>query len=111
MLEYDLDECHSEWVHESNTPDLSHLKDHLQGVADAFYKTGDTQSLENCLDECFHALDMKLIPCDKPAMKSSKNPDLMQWYLGYQRSQIDFMNNNNLTAADYKNYNSEMKDA
>lgn len=89
-------------------PDIEHLKDHLQGVAEAFYRSGDTGDLERCLDECFHTLGLTLSPAAQPAMEKRGQRDLMHWFLGYQRSQIDFMNQNNLTVEDYQHYTKEM---
>jgi len=72
-------------------PDLDHLKDHLLGVAEAFYETGDTHALENSLDECFHVLGMTLKPNAQPAVEKRGQRNLMMWHLGYQRASIDYL--------------------
>lgn len=96
------------YTHERDMPDLEHLKDHLQGVIEAFYQTGDTQAIENGLDEMCHALEMPLKAAAMPAVEKRGERNMMQWYLGYQRSQIDLMNKNDLTPEDYKSYTKEM---
>ena len=77
------------YIDEAELECLDSVRDHLQGVIDAFYKTGDVAAIENGLDEMCHALDMKLTAGSQPAVVKCGDP--MGWHLGYQRAQIDFM--------------------
>jgi hypothetical protein len=79
------------FIHRDDLPDLDNLKDHLEGVAEAFYKSGDTDYLERCLDECFHILGMKLEAAPHPAVERCGNRNIMMYHIGYQRAQIDQM--------------------
>ena len=76
------------YIHESNLPDLEHLKDHVQGIIDAMYKTGDVGALESSLDEVCHVLGMK-IDEGEPKIERTEDKNMMHWYLGYQRVMID----------------------
>ena len=78
-----------DFIYRKEVPNLTHLKDHLRGIADAFYKTGNIHSLENSLDECFHVLGMKLDQECQPVLEKKGFTDLMQWYIGYQYAQKD----------------------
>ena len=74
---YDLD-CYSisEWaadngyIHEDDTPNEDHCKEMLKGIIEALYTTGNTASLEDCLDELANQFDMK-IPETEPVLERS----------------------------------------
>jgi len=79
------------YIHQDDLPDLEGMRDWLQGVVEAMYKTGDVMEMERCLDELCHALDVPMVAAD-PAVEKKNQNRLMHWYLGYQRAQIDHMN-------------------
>ena len=76
------------YIHESNLPDLDHLRDHVQGMIDAMYKTGDVGALESSLDEVCYVLGIKLNE-GEPKIEKAQSGNIMQWYLGYQRALLD----------------------
>ena len=78
------------YIHQDNLPDLNHLRDHVQGIIDVIYGSGNIRQLEFCLDEVCSELDMKL-NAGRPVLEKKKQNDLMNWHLGYQRAQIDKM--------------------
>jgi len=80
------------WVHQDDLPDVDHCEDMLKGIIEALYTTGDVAALEDCLDELTGQFDMKL-PESEPILEKKNKNRLMHWYLGYQRSHIDHMNN------------------
>ena len=43
------------------------LRDWMEGVRQAVYETGDIESLENCLEECFHLVDVRM-PIERPKL-------------------------------------------
>ncbi len=78
------------YIHEDNLPDLDNLRGHVQGVVDAFYKSGNINDMESGLEEVCAALDMPFA-AGAPAVEKRKQNDFMQWFLGYQRCEIDNM--------------------
>ena len=50
---------------------LDHLRDHLQGVLDALYVSGDAYAMESCLDELCHQLGVT-IPMGDPVMERKR---------------------------------------
>ncbi len=92
---YDYDYDYEEpagYVREEEVPNLEHLRDHVQGIIEAVYESGDVMKLEFCLDEVCGELDVA-IHKGEPILEKKKSNDLMQWYLGYQRATIDHLNN------------------
>jgi len=76
---------------------VSNLRDQVQGIVEAAYKTGDVHSLEACLDEICSYLDIKLIPAPMMAIakRSDERAKERHWHLGYQRAIIDIMHGRN----------------
>lgn len=74
------------FIHED---ELDHARDHLQGVFEALYQTGDTEKLESCLEEVAHALGLILPECELAIEKKNKNREL-HYQLGYQRALLDY---------------------
>lgn len=62
MLDYS--DCPSDhgYFHESELPDYDHLKEHVQGILDALYKTGSVTQLERCLEEVCEELEIAFEP-------------------------------------------------
>lgn len=60
------------WVSESEMPKVNIVKDYLQGVINAVYKTGNIFELENCLDEICEQFDLKL-PQGNPVICRKSN--------------------------------------
>lgn len=88
------------WVREEELPDMTAIQDYLEGIIEALYKTGNVSRIEGCLEELCHIFDISFEPGNLQVEKKKKS-DLMQWYLGYQRAQIDQMNHTELTVQDY----------
>lgn len=86
--DYDLTPEDSGYVHEDNLPNLEHMRDHLKGVLEALYSTGDMKRMESCLEEICDQLGVPMGTGDAVVEKKSK----LSWYLGYQRCQLDQMN-------------------
>lgn len=68
----------SDWVRKDSLPDLEHIKDHLQGIIEAVYETGDVFSLEFCLDEICSQLGVE-IKLDAPVLKKAEKQDVREW--------------------------------
>ena len=64
---YDED-THSEWIHESELPDLDFVKQQLSQLTSSIYKTGNVLELEDSLEEILATFNMK-IPETKPLLK------------------------------------------
>jgi len=76
--EYDDDYMGPEdngWIHEDDLPDLDHGKAMMLSVINAIYETGDTEQLEDCLDELAALFDLRL---------PKKNPKLEKIKKNYQ---------------------------
>lgn len=71
------------YVHESELPNFDLIKDHLTGIIEAVYETGDVAMLESCLDEVCHQFDIKIT--DKQPKIQKKQIPLMEWYLDVQK--------------------------
>jgi len=69
-------------------PDLNHIRDHVIGIMEAFYETGDPMKLEASLDEVCYELDIPMKKGD-PVMQKKRN--LMREYLDEQKKHIDKM--------------------
>ena len=78
------------YIHEDNLPDLESLRDHVKGIMQAMYLTGDVAMMESCLDELCNELDLKINEGD-PILEKKGERNMMTWYLGYQRATIDSM--------------------
>ena len=80
-----------EYVHRSLLPDQDQVHDFVNGILESVYTTGDTDKLENCLEELCDLLgvEFKLGNC---ALEKKK--DLMQWHLKQQREQINTLKGN-----------------
>ena len=76
------------YIKASELPDLDHMWDHMQGVLEALYTTGDMEALESSLEEVCAELN---VPMPKASPKIN-----LQYHLGYQRGVIDSMNNRTL---------------
>ena len=76
------------FYHESELPDLDHLKDHVQGILDALYKTGSITQLESSLDEVCGELGIPFKPT-RPLFERTEMRNLAVWNLGYQRCMLD----------------------
>ena len=46
MIEYDLEQADG-YIHENDLPDLDHLRDHVIGIMEAVYESGDIKKLES----------------------------------------------------------------
>jgi hypothetical protein len=99
------------YIHEDSLPDLDNMQDHLQGVVEAFYKTGDIAAIENGLDELCHALGVELTPNAQPAVEKRKLRGLMLWHIDNQKQIMDFMKRNRLSEKDYENYTKDIHHA
>jgi hypothetical protein len=86
-LELDIDLEISECPY-CNKLDTDHLREHVQGIVEAVYVSGDVMKLESCLDEVCYELGVN-INQGIPAIQKKKTFDLMQQHLGYQRAMID----------------------
>lgn len=69
---------------------LDRLQDHVSGIVEAVYKTGDVEALESSLEEICAELGVKL-GSNKIKLEKIKNIDSASYHLGYQRCQIDLM--------------------
>jgi|TARA_R110000868_G_C10970190_1_gene769683 hypothetical protein len=60
----DHSDCPSDhgYFHESELPDLDHLTDHVKGILEAIYSTGDCAQLERCLEEVCGELNIAFEP-------------------------------------------------
>lgn len=78
----DYDECLPDaedgWVRVEDLPDLEHIKDHLQGMIDAIYETGDIFALEFSLDEICHQFKIPL-NLKEPIIKKAEKKDYREW--------------------------------
>ena len=79
------------YIHEEGVPNLDDMRDQLKGVLEALYSTGDVHSMESCLDELCGLLDMTM-NAGSPVMEKKGQSTMMNWYLGYQRAQLDQIN-------------------
>jgi len=75
-------------MHVDSGLDIDHCRDHLTGVLQALYTTGDTEQLEYCLEEVAHALGISLPEGDIAIEKKNQNREL-HYQLGYQRALLD----------------------
>lgn len=81
------------YIHQSDLPDFERIKDHLNGIIEAVYETGDVGMLESCLDEVCHEFGIKIKDKHPKIIKIIDDTDgLMHWYLSMQRSIIDDLN-------------------
>lgn len=55
------------YVHEDDLPDFDKIKDHLRGVVESVYESGNLDSLEHCLEELCHQFDMH-VPAKDPVI-------------------------------------------
>lgn len=67
-LEGVYDEVEKDWVHKDDLPDYDHAKNMLESITNAVYETGDTEQLEDCLEELLACFDIK-IPNKKPLLE------------------------------------------
>lgn len=91
-LEQDIEpEIPEDWgyLHKDNLPNYDYIRDHVQGIVEAVYESGDVMKLESCLDEVCYELGVA-INKGNPVIES-KEKDLMQWHLEYQRKIIKQM--------------------
>ena len=70
------------YIHESELPDFAQIKDHLKGIIESVYETGDVAMLESCLDEVCHQFGIKLE--DKMPKIQRKELPLVEWYQDLQ---------------------------
>ena len=71
--------CEQGYIHESELPDFAQIKEHLKGIIEAVYETGDVAMLESCLDEVCHQFDIKL-KNEIPKIQR-KELKLVDWYV------------------------------
>ena len=92
-LDYDYDPTpeDSGYIHQDDLPNLDRVRDFIEGVKECLYKSGDVGMMESHLDEICHELGMKLNAGD-PVIEKRGQRNMMTWYLGYQRAQIDQIN-------------------
>lgn len=67
----DMYEGHEDYVHIDSLPDFDHVKDHLEGVLQAMYVTGNVDALERSLEEVLAQFDME-IPRNEPVITKKK---------------------------------------
>lgn len=72
------------YIHESELPDFPQIKDHLKGIIEAVYTTGDVAMLESCLDEVCHQFKIKLK--NKIPVIQRKEKPLLEWYCDMQNT-------------------------
>ena len=90
MLDYS--DCPSDYgyFHESEIPDCDQLRDHVLGILESLYKTGDMKQIESSLEEICHELEMPFNPTT-PLLVKRDYVDVMGSHLGYQREIINKM--------------------
>lgn len=76
------------YVSVDSLPDFDKTCDYLMGIQEALYKDGDVKKLEHCLEELCHQYDCRF-SAGKPVLENVKKRDLFQWFLGYQRAEMD----------------------
>jgi len=69
-------------------PNLENLRDHVQGILEAVYKTGDIRELENSLDEVCIEIGIPM-NAKNPLIEKRGNRNMKMWHLGYQRAMLD----------------------
>lgn len=91
MLDYS--DCPSDhgYFHESEIPDTDHLKDHVTGILESLYKTGDIKKLESSLEEVCSELGVSFNP-SRLLLEKKEKQNMMAWHLGYQRAMMDSVN-------------------
>ena len=72
------------YIHESELPDFAQIKDHLKGIIESVYDTGDVAMLESCLDEVCHQFKIKLK--NKIPVIQRKEKPLLEWYVDLTRN-------------------------
>ena len=63
----DLRMLENGWVREDEQPDMNNVKEWVEGVMEAVYKTGDIEDLKFSLEELAHALKVRM-PEEEPML-------------------------------------------
>lgn len=69
-------------------PDFTHIRDHVEGILEAMYQTGNIDNLESSIEEVCYELGV-LFENREPLMMEKRQNDSVQWHLGYRRGVID----------------------
>ena len=89
--DYQLTLEDSGYVYKDNIPNFDDTRDFLSGIVESLYKTGDIETLENCLEELCFQYDVEF-EHKVPQLETKNKNRLMHCYLGYQRATIENMN-------------------
>lgn len=76
------------WIHEDDLPNFNDTRDFLVGVIECVYETGDIEKLEGMLDELCYQFGVPM-PKTKPIIEMQKKSELMDWYLKFQKKEIE----------------------